>query len=124
MDRLWPPSAKWKEDDVSYKSYSNKERMDFSVARAMNYLTDPDKQKRLKEGYCPCCYYSGGKMAGQAFTQWNCRACLKTQPEWPNTATPLVCKKCSEKHKICVECGADIFLRVRRNNVILLEDSK
>lgn len=116
----WPETARWTENDVSYKGGSNKERIDFSVARAMNLLTDPDKKKRREQGLCSWCYYDGGRMAGQAFTDWNCRACLKDQPAWPNTGHPLICDQCCKRHTLCRECGADLFLRVRRNNTISL----
>jgi len=118
MERKWPPSARWTEDDVAQVGFRNKERMDFSVARAMNFLMDRDKEKRLKSNLCALCFYSGPGMAGQAITGWNCRVCLKDQPLWGNTSPPLACEKCSKKHKLCTDCGADLYLRVRRSNVV------
>jgi len=122
MDRFWPDTARWTEGDVAYKGTSNRERMDFAIARAMNYLLDKDKAKRLEAHLCPCCFYSGPSMAGQAMTRWNCRACLKEQQLWPNTATPLLCVRCAKKHKLCVDCGADLYLRVRRNNAVAIAE--
>jgi len=121
MERKWPESARWTENDISERSYRNRERIDASIARAMSYLTDPEKKKRIGVRLCVRCYYSGGTMAGQAFTSWNCRVCLKDQINWPNTNPPLACNPCAEKYKICKECGADIYMRVRRNNTQQLQ---
>lgn len=122
MDQRWNESARWTEQDVSARSFSNKEQIDFSVARAIRYLVDPERMKRLTQRLCVKCFYQGSSMAGQAMTRWNCRVCLKDQMMWPNTATPLACKSCADDHKICTDCGADLYLRVRRNNVKLLKD--
>ncbi len=119
----WPETARWTEHDVGERGYRNREQMDFSIARAMSYLLDNEKKKRIGALLCKTCFYSGGRMAGQAFTEWNCRVCLKDQPDWPNTGTPLACEKCAREHNICKECGADLWLRVRRSNCKLI-DSK
>lgn len=121
MERKWPESARWTENDVANEGYRNREQMDILIARAMSYLMDSEKSKRLHAGLCSCCFYKGSGLAGQAFTEWNCRVCLKDQPSWPNTATPLACDKCSEKYKLCKTCGADLYLRVKRSNVKVIE---
>ena len=123
MDRIWPKEACWTEDDVSHTGYGNREQMDFLIARAMSYLTDPERSKRREAGLCVYCFYRGSQMTGQAFTKWNCRACLQDQGMWPNTGTPMICNFCSDKHKLCKSCGADLFLRVKRSNVLLLKGS-
>lgn len=118
----WPESARWTENNVSERGGRNRERMDMSIARAMNYLMDGEKGKRLEQRLCPACFYGGSNMAGQAFTEWNCRVCLEDQPNWPNTAVPMICRPCSSTHKLCHVCGADLYLRVRRNNVTRLKE--
>ena len=124
MERKWPASAQWTEDDVAHQGSRNKDRIDSSVAKAMKYLTDPDKKKRLERCRCLACFYSGPSLSGQAFTEWNCRVCLKDQSMWPNTNPPLSCEDCAKKFKICLICGADLHLRVKRSNTLLLPDSK
>jgi len=117
MERKWSKEFRLTENDVSDRSRSKKEQIDFNVARALQYLSDPDKRKRLESGNCIACFYGGSSLAGQAFTDWNCRACLKDQASWPNTNPPIVCDACSKKHKICKGCGADLHLRIKRSNV-------
>lgn len=118
----WPATSKLDENEVSGLSNRQRERMDSYIARSMAYLTDPNKTKRIESRMCKVCFYSGPKLAGQAFTEWNCRCCLEIQDKWPNTSHPAVCDECSKKYSLCPECGADTHLRVRRNNTAKIPD--
>lgn len=50
----------------------------------------------------------GGFMCGQAFTDWTCHNCNNIFTHH-NTATPKICKECSETYGLCEECGKQIL---------------
>lgn len=54
-----------------------------------------------------CKHESINMFCGQSFTDWKCQVCGKTFTHC-NTATPKVCKECSEKYNLCEECGKEI----------------
>ena len=57
---------------------------------------------------CRKCYFEEkGMMAGQAFTEFTCALCGKTDV-WPNTNTPKFCHECSVKLNMCQRCGGDL----------------
>lgn len=86
---------------------------DFNVARALRYAAGLDQKSRLPENKCRYCFYMGGGLAGQAFTNWKCVVCDK-EDLWPNTAVPKVCSKCAKKNELCVTCGGDVHQRTGR----------
>lgn len=103
---------------VSEMSFRNKESAQFAVARSMAYLTDSEKAKRLSQNRCSYCFYmNGSKLAGQAFTEYNCGVCDKDLMH-PNTAVPVACEDCAKKHCLCVDCGADLHLRSGRKSTL------
>lgn len=77
--------------------------------------TDANAAKRRARCVCQACeYLNVGRLAGQAFTAWNCRLCREPQPSHPNTAVPALCAGCAEAFELCVECGGDREMRHRR----------
>lgn len=64
------------------------------------------KEQRLARGTeCKLCrYLRGGRMSGQAFTDWKCRVCGKDATH-PNTGTPAYCDSCCKTHGLCPTCG-------------------
>ena len=83
------------------------------IKEAKEMEFDTDRAARLKALLCKLCYYRGGRIAGQAFTEWNCAVCGKAD-QHPNTATPVVCADCAKEHSLCRDCGADLELRTKR----------
>lgn len=79
---------------------------EIAIKRAERMQTDPEKTKRRKAGECRWCFYSGAKLAGQAFTPWACARC-DAQFSHPNTAVPALCRDCADKAKLCVTCMGD-----------------
>jgi len=69
------------------------------------FLTDPDKQRRIEMGLCIECYYSP-IMVGQAFTEYNCETCKK-KFMWHNTGVPRHCSHCATDKDICIRCGEE-----------------
>jgi len=45
--------------------------------------------------------------AGQAFTRYICNIC-NAECIHSNTATPSICRRCSEEQNICQRCEGDI----------------
>lgn len=113
----WLENMRWTENDISCESDRCKTYIDSQVARGYKLLLDEHKNKRIIENMCKYCFYNGWGVAGQAMTEWRCRYCLKDYI-WDNTNHPLICNKCAQEHTLCIKCGADIHLRVRRINKV------
>lgn len=99
---------------VKELTYRNKEQAKFACERVNAYLSDAEKEKRLLRSECTYCFYfNGSYLVGQAFTEWECGVCSKSEI-YPNTGVPKVCKECADIHSLCVRCGADIHTRTDR----------
>jgi len=71
--------------------------------------SDAHVEKRREAQNCaPCFYLSRYRLAGQAFTHWNCQLCEAPQPMHHNTAVPRICAGCATTYGLCVCCGGDI----------------
>jgi DNA-directed RNA polymerase subunit RPC12/RpoP len=81
--------------------------------RLANIDGDAEREERLRQLQCPACWYASGGLAGQAFTRYTCQVC-SAEFQHPNTHTPRMCRVCSDRLRICVECGADLELKQRR----------
>lgn len=88
-------------------------RLQHAIEYARRIQEDPDRPKRHAKGECPACYYSGGRMAGQAFTQRQCGLCDAVILH-SNTAVPVLCGPCADKHGLCRNCGGDREMKSRR----------
>jgi hypothetical protein len=82
---------------------------DKALLTADELRTDPRRFEREQEGLCLVCYYAPKpRISGQGFTAWACRFCGQEAPEkHHNTAVPLLCKACGDRHHLCVRCGAE-----------------
>jgi hypothetical protein len=83
------------------------------IFRAMNFLRDPEKKKRVEEGECKACFYIRGKIGGAAMTTQPCGVCGKDQL-YGSTSTDKICKPCGKRTDLCVHCGGDLLMRPRR----------
>ena len=73
--------------------------------------TDVERARRLSERQCLYCFYlPDSQLAGQAFTQWQCRYCDHVGSH-PNTAVPRCCNDCSDELGMCVDCGGSLDMR-------------
>ena len=102
------------EADVKNRTQINKVASEKACSVIEEYTKD--KQKQAREGLCKCryCYYlRGARLAGQAFTEWNCGVCDKESMHC-NTSTPVVCMDCAKKHSLCSSCGGDLYDREKR----------
>ena len=98
------------ENDVSVDTHYRRQSAEKTVLQAMAYLKDADKKERVKQNLCGYCYYINNvRLAGQAFTSYNCAVCDKEFTH-PNTDTYKLCDKCASKYELCKYCGSDIFL--------------
>lgn len=104
MERIRPALTL---DDVnSYTYWAAREVGDHRKALE-NFDSDAHKERREQAHECRRCFYlRDGRMAGQAFTDWNCGVCNKVSSN-PNTATPRVCMECAKKYRLCTECAGD-----------------
>ncbi len=95
----------------SFKS----KKVNKALSKALELATDSSKKDRIAGRKCACCYYTIGysRIAGAAFTEWNCEICGKLSI-YSNTAIPKCCDECSDNYDLCVECGGDINMKNRR----------
>jgi DNA-directed RNA polymerase subunit RPC12/RpoP len=78
------------------------------------FQNDPDQAKRKESLKCKRCFYlRAGGFAGQAFTEQDCGIC-ETTMIFSSTATDVVCPDCAKAHDICVECGGNIEIKVKK----------
>lgn len=97
------------------------QRFDAKVQRILRAVTDPDKARRLADRQCLYCFYlPDSRLAGQAFTKWQCRYC-DHEGSHPNTHTPECCSDCSDELGLCVDCGGRLDMqrvdKLRRRRV-------
>lgn len=100
-------------NELNYKTFISRSRVNRILALADNLKKDPDKTKRLNGLHCLICWYQSGKIVGQAFTSWSCKSCGQTGMH-PNTGVPQLCNNCAEKMQACIECGGDLNLKKRK----------
>lgn len=81
---------------------------------AKRIAEDTDKQKRLAEQNCKCCFY-GSRIGGATITTQPCMCCHKPVM-YGSTATDALCMDCAREHYLCKRCGGDIGLRTRRKD--------
>jgi len=85
------------------------------IAKANAAERDSKRTERLGKGECRYCFYCEGKGGGSACSSRPC-ACCGVKVGSANTCVDVLCKQCAAKHELCVHCGADRELRVRRKN--------
>ena len=84
------------------------------VRGVQEFKTDARMSERLKQRKCRACFYlRGPSVAGQAFTEWTCLGCSKTDMH-SCTAVPMLCNECSDKFGACDKCGSDLDLKIRK----------
>lgn len=107
-DKIESIRLKDKAKEVSKDSdYWNERYIRDAKRMAASFELDPEEEKRKKDLNCKRCYYSHGRLAGQAFTDYKCRICDKENSH-SNTAVPKICPQCSATFNLCVECGGSI----------------
>lgn len=92
---------------VETSNYANKLWQKQVVESYNNIINDPGKKERIKNRKCMCCAYRGPRLAMQAFTRYNCRACER-EFNHPNSLIPKLCHDCAEELKLCGECGGKL----------------
>lgn len=91
----------------------HKHYIDEQVRHSLEALSDSKRKDRREARECAWCFYfCRNRLAGQAFTDWECSGC-NTPASHPNTSTPVLCDSCSDKLGLCVRCGADLDLKMR-----------
>jgi hypothetical protein len=91
-----------------------KEYMRFTAEAHRNMTEDPRKADRLKAQQCVVCFYPLQRRVGGArCTSAQCGICQDVIHSG-STNIDVVCLDCGRTHDLCVHCGADIRLRIRR----------
>ena len=88
------------------------QRVQAYVELCEEVFLDLRRDDRLAKQECKMCFYRT-KIAGQAFTEWKCKACDRSGNN-SDTAVPELCMECAEKYRLCRHCGADIDGKDRR----------
>jgi len=100
------------ESNMRFWTERSKSHVQDVIDRAKRITEDTDKQNRLKEQNCKCCYY-GSRIGGQAITTQPCMCC-DTPVMYGSTATDALCMPCAKENDLCKRCGGDIEMRTRR----------
>lgn len=98
-------------EDIRFRTSIQKSRVIEHENITRKLVNDPEREQRLKEQECVCCYYIS-IMAGQGFTQSNCYSCDKLM-QFSTTSQDELCSECAIKFKVCKHCGADINYKQR-----------
>jgi hypothetical protein len=81
---------------------------------AKDFSDDLSKKERLEAQECRTCFYIASlRIAGQAFTNWECGICHQ-KATWPNTHFPKICRACALEYGLCVSCGSDVEMKIRK----------
>lgn len=89
-------------------------RVQDMVASARGMLEDGERAERLRKQKCVACYYwNKNRIGGAAITTRPCGIC-EVEMTFGNTCTDVLCEKCARKHRVCLQCGADMELKDRR----------
>jgi hypothetical protein len=97
---------------VNHASATGQDRVNLALSKAAVLAGDGQKERRLAERECAWCFYLRSKLAGQAFTRWQCMLC-EDEHQHSNTAVPRLCSTCSDTFGLCVSCGGDLDMRFR-----------
>ena len=84
----------------------NKEHIEKTTAKLIEYYSDPRKAHRVKEAHlCKYCYYFyTDRIGGCAITVVGCGNCGE-EIVFGNTCTDVLCDKCAAELKACKHCG-------------------
>lgn len=109
-------ARKRKVDAVSIERATNiaKERSLEYTRMAERFDGDTDKKERLSECKCKSCFYFfHSRMGGAAMTTIDCGICDK-ETLFGSTAVEPICKDCARENSLCVQCGGDLDMKIRR----------
>jgi hypothetical protein len=85
------------------------------IQHALEFMADFNKEKRLKKRECKTCFYfRSGRIGGAAMTTVKCGVCEEDMM-FGSTCIDKLCGKCSDENELCVFCGGDIKMRIRRH---------
>lgn len=83
--------------------------------RARDMAEDPRRGERLAAGKCLVCFYCfESRIGGARLTAAQCGICQAVLRSG-STAIDVVCLDCGRDHDICVRCGGDVRMRIRRD---------
>ena len=75
---------------------------------------DADKTLRLAESKCKSCFYFfQSRIGGASMTTINCGICDK-EMLFGSTAVDPICVECGELNGLCVQCGGNIEMKLKR----------
>lgn len=88
-------------------TYTTKAHMDHYLETAEKLQSDPEREKRESACICKWCFYMSS-----VGVDWT-RPCIVCGVEMPLTRDK-VCLMCAKEHHLCVKCGGDLDLRIKR----------
>jgi hypothetical protein len=84
------------------------------TSKVERFQKDADKEKRQNECKCKACFYFfKSRVGGAAMTHIDCGIC-DTEMLFGSTAVNPICNQCNKENGLCVQCGGDIEMKVRR----------
>lgn len=84
------------------------------TAMVERFQNDADKVNRLAQCKCKSCFYFfKSRMGGATMTHVDCGIC-DSEMLFGSTAINPICDGCGKENGLCVQCGGDIEMKVRR----------
>ena len=97
---------KWAATSEMNTRYRNKDHVEGTTARLIQYYADKDKKTRKETHMCRYCFYfNTSRIGGSAITSVGCANC-DIKMTFGNTCTDVFCDECADQLKMCKHCGA------------------
>lgn len=96
----------WSPNDIKRTTESRRAYFISHLKTGGEAVADAKREHREAYSECRYCFYFGHGIAGQAFTDYKCAMCGKTESH-ENTAVPKLCPSCSKIHELCRRCGGE-----------------
>ncbi len=89
---------------------------DYAIAKieyARRAIDDDERVLRRYKQQCRVCYYLTGRQGHTSTTTVCCGLCEK-EMRFCGSCVDRLCEECAAAHRLCVHCGGDIELKIRR----------
>lgn len=97
---------KWSKSDIEFATRMKQYKIKDARKLINNIDNDPDKERRTSLQECKVCYYVSS-LAGQAFTNSNCKFC-DDEMMFSNTNVDKLCQRCAIMLEACKHCGGEM----------------
>lgn len=88
---------------------------EIGAAKMIEFLSDSRQKARCEKKECRACFYlNSSRWGGAAMTEGSCGICAEVKL-FGSTVIDALCEKCATKHRLCIHCGGDVNMKMRRS---------